>query len=498
MGLLVGVLTALTVGPTMLFALSPYDGGLVASGGTFISHGQLPYRDFWWLYGPLGPFLMAIASSIAGPTVLLVRLLGLLAIAVAAALAYVIVARRAVLVLALALIVGGSTSAAFVLGCDLTAWSLAIPLVLAAFVLIDRGRIATAGLFLGLAFLARLDVGAYGLLAALAVMPRIRLLAGFAAAALPIAGFEGLTTPLADLIQQVIWFPLFGTRIYRAVPAPGFGDFFDFLLFLTLVLGPKIGIGLAAIAALRRREAPGAIVALILFGALTQLQTVGRADYYHQATAAFIGFAILAMAWTPPRRQDPPAPGPAHVLNLATFALVTVLALSSMLFGSLSWLRIERGAVSPAEANLVAAIRTVKANTTTTEPIFVGLTSHRFTILNAMLVYYLADRPAGTWGTMFNPGITNTEPAQRRMVDELDRHGTRLLVLDDHNAEAFEITNESATPGSTVLDEYIAASYHVVCRFGTFAVLQRAEDRTEIGCASPVPESIWDVITRRY
>jgi hypothetical protein len=240
------------------------------------------------------------------------------------------------------------------------------------------------------------------------------------------------------------------------------------------------------------------VVALILFAALTQLQTVGRSDYYHQASVAALGLAVLATAWSPSTALRHRPGVVTRSANLAIFAFAVVSALSAILFGSLSWFRIERGIASPHEANLIAAAATVRANTDPTDPIFVGLTNHRYTILNDMIVYYLADRAAGTWGTMFNPGVTNTDTTQRRMVAELERSRTPLLVLDARDADAFEPTNESAIAGSQVLDDYIASAYRRACQFGTISVLARIDDRSSITCIAPTDATIVDVITTRY
>ena len=110
---------------------------------------------------------------------------------------------------------------------------------------------------------------------------------------------------------------------------------------------------------------------------------------------------------------------------------------------------------SHARAHLERTVAVVRSNTAPDEPVFVGLTSHRHTVLNPLLIYYLADRRSGVHQAMFNPGITNTESVQRGMAASLDATSTRVLILDSQAAQIAEVENQSSVPGSTFIDSYI-------------------------------------------
>src|SRR3954452_16532944 len=50
-------LAALLPGFTALRGINLHDEGLMLQAAARLAHGQLPYRDFWWNYGPGQPLL---------------------------------------------------------------------------------------------------------------------------------------------------------------------------------------------------------------------------------------------------------------------------------------------------------------------------------------------------------------------------------------------------------------------------------------------------------
>ncbi len=467
---------------------------MAASAGTFFSHGALPYRDYWWLYGPGGPILSAVVTFVFGPSILVIRLLGLLLIAVQGAVGYRLLRPRAPHPVAALLMIGGLGAYSFVLAVDLSAWSLALTLALAGLTLQQAGHERTAGVFLGFAFLARFDVGVYAVVAALLLPPRRKLMIGFGALAVPVGLFMALTTPLPDLVQQVIWFPLIGTRQFRSVPPPQADGVENVLLFVTLVIVPKLAIAVAAAACLLRRL-PRFVLPLVVFAALCQFQSVSRADIYHQAQAAIPGLILLGIMAGPFAVPGGRAlPLRARYRRLGAFAGLALTCVLCLILGSFSLLQVERGSMAPSEEGFVAGVRTLLASTTRDEPVFVALTSNRITLLNPMLAYYLADRRAGAWATMDNPGVTNTDAVQQRTVDELRASRTEVIYLDKDWADASEPTNDSAIPGSTILDTYLAATYITVCDYGSARIVATRERALRITCAPVRDERLLDVL----
>src|SRR6266542_1652322 len=79
--LAVALVATILLLPHMWARLNPFDGGISSSAATFTLHGDLPYRDYWLLYGPLSGWLATAPTALFGPSAVLARLIGLAVIA---------------------------------------------------------------------------------------------------------------------------------------------------------------------------------------------------------------------------------------------------------------------------------------------------------------------------------------------------------------------------------------------------------------------------------
>jgi hypothetical protein len=441
-------------------ALSPFDGGISASAASFTTHGLLPYRDYWLPYGPLSGWLLALPTALLGPSVELSRALGFGALCAEAAMCYLLSRAWAGICASVVLAVSATVMLPAMLSLDLGAWPLALTVALAALCLqIRTSRPGLlVGLLVGIAFLVRLDVGAYALIASLLVRDRRWVLMGFLLVAIPFLVFVLATVPIDAAIEQLVWFPIVGTQEFRSIPGPGvfYGQVLGTALSVPLVILPRLAILLAAGRCiwLMRSRAPREDVlrigAVTLFAALCQLQALGRADAAHLAEAATPALVTYAI-WFPAGRLAPIRF--AALLGIGTSCLLATVLVQPF--------RSDVGGYN--EAHL-ATSAWVRAATKPDEPLFVGLTSNRYTLINPMLVYYLSDRRPAVRDTMYNPGVTNTDRVQQRMVDDLRASSPPFLVLDDPMSQRFETSNDSRIPGSTILDAFIHSAYHPVCQ----------------------------------
>jgi hypothetical protein len=460
--------------------LSAYDGGISSSAATFTLHGLLPYRDYWLLYGPLSGFVLAVPTAIFGPSIELARIIGFGVFIAETAIAYRLARVWASPAASIALAVSAVVMVPALLSLDVSAWPMAMTLALGGLYVAVGTRQSgwLVGLLLGLAFLCRLDVGAYALIGALLIRDRWQVLAGFALMAVPFLGIAMATTPPNYLVEQLIWFPLVGTQEFRALPGLGelVGEPTATLLALPILILPRIAIilGTARIAVgfARRDQDPRqlALIGFTAFAALCQLQTVGRGDVEHFAQAATAGILLFAI-WFPPGKLAPN--------RFGALAFVTVGCLLMGLLG---------GRVHNPEPgydrSVVAAADWLRNATGHDERIYVGLTSHQFTVRNPLIIYYLADRRPAVRDTMFNPGITNSDWGQERMVADLSANAPPYLVLDRAQALVREMSNRSRIPGSTRLDDYIGSTYHSVCDLG-YLVIQARDDQPRTPPACP-------------
>ena len=460
---------SLAVGLAALRWAAPFaqfDGGIASSAATFTLHGLLPYRDYWLLYGPLGGYLLTPVTALFGPSLDLVRVCGLIVVFAQGGTAFVIVRAWAEPAAAMLIAIAAALLPAALIGIEFSPWALAMTFSLAGLYFAGRpaNRPLVAGLLLGLAFASRLDVGAYALVAAVLMRDRRWILAGFALVAVPTVAASLLTTPITNLVEQVIWYPLLGLRQYRSLPGLEWEIPFPVVaafVSIPLVLIPRTLIVGSTIRLLLAHPRDGLIVAVTVFALLSQLQTLGRADIHHFSQAATPALLLLGTFLAPARRLSP-----------------VVLAVPIALVVSVIVLGIGAGFIhsgDPRDGDLERAARATTALTARDEPIFVGLSANRYTFVNPLVAYYLADRRPGTTFTLFNPGVTNTDAVQARMVAELTASRTRVMLLDAKFSESFESVNESRTPGSTLLDDYITAGFRRVCTFGDYWLMARSD-----------------------
>lgn len=454
--------------PLLTVPWNHFDGGITASAATFTLHGLLPYRDYWLLYGPLAGWILAVPTAIFGPTVELTRLAGLGVLAGQAVVVYHLCRRWTDRFPSILLAVAASWIVAVFVGLEMTSWPLAMTIALLGLVLrLESRRPILAGMLLGLAFLSRLDVGAYALLAALLMPDRARTLGGFGLCVAPIALVLIVFVPLDSLVEQLVWYPLVGPRLFRGVSSLDQMMPVSIAAPLTVVLAimPRIAIASGILRGLiaRRRD----LVAIAVFAALCQLQTLGRADLAHLAVA--IPPAVVLIAANLPVSRRPALLGIA-VVTPPLFA-VAVVFMAMAVAGS-----------TPKDLALQRAVAVTREATDRDTPVFVALATNRYTIGNATLAYYLTDRPPGSRWTLFNPGVTNTDETQSLIVADLEATGTDVLILDVWGAEWFETSNDSRIPGSTILDRYLDDHFRTWCDFGAYRVAVRTSWNPDASC----------------
>jgi len=460
--LLTTALVALICAFASRLAPDPFDGGVSASGGVLLSHGLVPYRDFWMLYGPLSAVIVALALIWVQPSMALLRGLGSAAVLGQALAGYALARRftpeRSAWLVAAAAVALPTT----IIGLELSAWSVGMAIALAALGVgtSERRRAPVlAGALAGLTFLSRPDLGAYVGIALLLTIRSPRVMLGGAVVVLPVALVLLLTVPVSSLVEQLVWYPIVGQREFRSVPWPGIGIPADASLpfFLALVVVPRLAIVAGLVTMARRRSSP-TFTALVVFAIACQLQTTSRGDIVHYAQAATPAILLLG-------RWIPRAETAGLRRALATVALVgptIALVTAASMFGP-------RGD----DRDLSAAAAHAATLTAADQPIFAGLTSNRHTFNNPLLVYYLADRRTAVRHDTYNPGVTNRDDVQREMVGDLERSATNVVVLDTEFANAFEPTNRSRDPGATILDDYLARTFVQVARYGDFVVAVR-------------------------
>jgi hypothetical protein len=448
----------------LLLPVNMYDAGITASAGTFILHGLVPYRDFWMLYGPLGGYLAALAGVIFPPNVTIVQLVGLALVATQAAAGYVLLrCTRVAPIAALLVAMVSAAASSSLVGLEISSWQCSVVGAFVALAVTSRAHtprtLLLAGVIVGISLLLRQDVGTYALVAVLVMSRSARPLVGMAIIVGPAALILLAAVPVSALYEQLVWYPIGGTRVYRALPDPlsQLSGPTAATLGVIFVWGARASVLAAASRAVVAREASPA--GLIVFALLCQLQTLGRGDFYHFSQAAGPAFLCLGTIFTTVRSR------------WGSDALVAIVSVLAFVAAFATPVTVENAASY--DAAIGHAVAYVRQETTPNEPIFVGLTSNRYTFVNPLMVYYLADRPPGVRDTMYNPGVTSRDATQREMIADLGRSGTRYLVLDRLFASVCEPTNASCELGSPRLDAYISTQFKIAADFGDVVVMVR-------------------------
>jgi hypothetical protein len=450
-----------------------YDSGITTSAATFMLHGRLPYRDFGLLYGPAAGWLAMLPTALLGPNLLAVRLLGLLVVVAQAVVGFLLVRRWAAPLAAAAVSVAGALALVAFNNLDLPAWGLALLAATGALLAAGPGTpraLGWAGVLAGLAFLVRLDVGGYVLLSLVVGTRKVRPLLGFAACVAPFAIWALVAVPLPDLVRQLLWYPLVGQKRYHDTPLPAVLDAGGVnpraLLETYVHLGGPLVVALAGLAVWRRPGLRPGTPPLLCFAALCLLQDLSSTDMWHAGQVVPPVLMLLGILLFPPGRPVSRARG-----ALGALGALVALPLAVLMAYHGAW----RGPYPAYNRQVEVAARLVRDATAPGEPIFVGEIHHRYTFTNPLIVYYLADRPAGVRDTMFLQGLTTTVKIQRRMVADLERSRTRYLVLDRRFADKFAAPGALQVRGAGVLDQHIAANFEVEDDLGDLVVLRRRD-----------------------
>lgn len=498
-----------------------YDEGIALTETLRLAQGELPWRDYDPVYGPLEPALLVPAAWAFGPQLLALRALRGLSAAAAAGVA-----------LALARRLGPRDAAAPGLApaaALLVLWfagplthPVLLPLLGSALAL-DRARgprgLVGCGAVLGAAGLYRPEFGVLAAVAAgLALLAR-RWLPPDAgeppARATPRAsawvGAGALPFVLAWVALALIAGParvLEHARVTRAhlpfralpwpLPPPDAVTGLDLLGHLVLFgLVPLAAVG--AVVAFAWRAARAATPAarpttlelhllLLLVGLVPY--TTWRPDTAHVLPALALVSPLLVAAAARALPASSLAHPAARLLPAGALALLLLGRSGAAAVAAATGpeLVLSRqpalgGVLLPAvlEAEYEALRRAVDAHAGGPDaPVFAGcadavdghiVPQHGRIHANDALLYPLLGHPVGTRHHCFLPGVTTTEARQRELVDELVRRDVRVVVLA--LGTWHDEPNRSREPGSRHLDRALTERYAPVADLRRWIVLAR-------------------------
>ena len=508
---LVFLFTSLYLLPLVPLGLNPYDEGVRLYGADQVLAGHLPYYDFFAYYGPAQFYWPAILFKVFGTEIVVARLGALVFICVAAVAVFSL-CRNAGLSRSWSSVPIAALVAPLRTGDQLMTCDPAMSLVLAAGASLTgawggRRREFLAGSLLGLAATFRHDFGLYGAVAGVAVLlwgyrrglepshdswPRANsitgamwhlraMVGGIATTAVPVYGFLALHGP-RRLVEALLTEPArlmpFRTLPYayyevpylhawmsgetatpRALADPG-----TVAIFVTPLLGLLLSLRLV-----RRRERqrisdrPKRIETL-LFALVTAaglgIYALGRADWYHVYPLHVFSVLAVSLILGPKASSEPRLI--AIVLALVAVAGV-VLRIAFVVSGPLRIaipLSLPRARAVAVNENLAWVGDAVRDISRYGEggPIFVAVHRHDRVHWNALILYFLSERPSGTYFHDMIPGLTTTHRVQERIVRDLMKNHVRTVVI--WKALLPDEPNKSRlSSGVFVLDDYLRSEF---------------------------------------
>lgn len=469
-----------------------FDGGIFAGMWQFTGPDRLPYRDLWHPYGPGVALLGMTVGGLFGDG-LFVMWLTLYLLTCALAVAVYLLARRWVhdaVAVTFALFVATVAAPAY----HFLIAELAIMLGLICFFSADKSR--RRGLWLtlgaasvGSAFVGRYELAVVSVLILATVAWRLELSSRerlwlLTAGAVPLAAF-GIFLLVgvgpARAWENLVVFPSghYALPECRGLPTPwgtalaglwaplrkGWWADSDLVLFLGTWVAPLAGAATLAVGVTRtRRRRDSDAAALLVIGMTTVLLWLAMRPRNGVYPVPVIPFLVVALAASAAlgRRVTRWAAGVLAVV------IASVLLWSWAPAGARAWVDwpafdpmygfadYDREPTYEPETMRQLAV-VIDQYAEPGEPILTALTDNSGTFATPAVVYWATGHPPATRYWDANPCLTDRPDIQRRVVADLDRQQTPVVVT----TPLFQIP-PPLDPASDVLDEYLAARYEQV------------------------------------
>jgi len=538
---IVGVASFLILLPGAFWGL-PF--GKVMVGGMLVAEGAVPYRDFWTMYAPGMYWLTGAIFRLFGPEVLYQAIASCIVSAGNTAMLYLLARRVDAPRPVALVVAGAMLAAFWTTAPTLYSYPLALFLLLNALSIVVRyhreggvGRLFPAGLCIGLAAVFKHDISFYMLTAFTASLFLVPLLLGERkapgtehpiAATLRLAfGVVLVFTPAfvwtawaagPDAWTDLIVFP---ATDFKGVRGEGFPQLKPMLHKLAtwlrdpmnLMAGRRAGnyfsewalchlpelVFTATVAMMvvwRRRRSPelfGPAVTFLL--AMPFFYTAAHVQQNtHLISMAILSLLLGAMAWTriptlPAgswRRFARPAllaVAAVYVAALVTPALMSLLLVTLEWRGSrvldlpgMRWLRISERVYN----DYIPISLRIREYTAPDERIYVGVERHDAIVINAIKFHYTGARRGATRYHELHPGITDRIEIQQEIIDDIERHGVRAVVIwkfgwSQETLDAIKARRMSKVEGigATYLDEWIAENFEPIEQHGEYVLMWR-------------------------
>jgi hypothetical protein len=503
-----------------------YDEGIVLTAATRIAAGQLPHRDFYFIYGPAQVYILAGLFKAFGTSLLVERLFDLFIKALVVATVYGIVltyCRRSVAIFISAVTVlwifslsefGIATTPVSLL--NLVGSALILPIFVED---ISTRRMLAAGAVSGAALLFRYDTGVallgiHSCVISIAVYLRSKdiasglrkfpsifwpYLVGFALLAVPPAIYYFSVAPFAPLFHDIVLYP---SKYYgrdRNLPFPRIYGLENLGVYLPIAItavslyalgecrfgARRNGMGLIEDIP-QARQWHGYLVTFSLLLSVMYLKGLVRISPIHMYLAIIPSLLLIAVLF----QHQSAFSWPVRILIncLMLLSLVGAIWSSRREIGiqqaehsspetQKAWCKIAspltEGYCFLPEDDRIHAIEFISSHTGPGQPLYSGVTHHDRIFANDDLIYFATHRLPATRWSHFDPDLQNRYDIQKQIVQELERNPPPYIVLDSEFDSVREPNDSAKSSGVTLLDEYIEGHYEPSQRFGIMWIWRR-------------------------
>jgi len=495
---LIGVFLTLAMARYLVAPLDRFDEGLTLTKAAMTAVGRVPYRDIWTTYGPLDAYLLAAAFKLIAFNVMVERALGALVLVLFGIATYALMRHLRLREPIRFLMTGLLTVCPLSLGTfnsPYLAILLGLAALLAFMVSIDRGDgrwPVACGCLVGLVSFSRpeyaialgggLTIG-YLVLALHRTTRNRGPLFGYLAGILAVsAALWGAMIALAGF--PPVWYEIVvhATTLYARSRSIPFGQGDDAVVVIILGGASSVVWFFAILRAVRQRSDAAElarVVALLLASILAFTWVRTRADGIHAFEAWPLTGVLLALLIERHARRRPPAPPRFEAVASIVGILLFCVAAGSLTLRDFIRPHFAAGIVRAGLAGerawipsteLAEVVGQIDAEVPVGQPIWVGLQRNDLVVFNNTTIYFLSGRDPGTAYYEALPGVTNTDTVEHTIACQLALSGVSLAVLGPNTAP--EPWNLSSVPGSTYIDQWIAARTVSRREIGPYSLLR--------------------------
>lgn len=536
-------------------AVNLFDEGILLTATMRVMHGQVIHRDFYYNYGPAPLYLLAGFFKLFGSSVLVERIVTLVANCGLVVSLYALGRRLCGrLIAAAATIICIPWMIGVGLGQVLQVPLFALVMLWSTWLVLPifqgemrRRRVFAIGLLVGISTLCRYDYGAaliacHVMVIAIAVWWRkpdvcaaakeaaatlVAYLLGAGVVLVPAAIAYLAVAPLHALLNDVVLYTAKYYRVGRGLPFPTvYTEHPD--EFIAYVLPPALGLCayLAALVMVDRRRAAagerraiptwvGFVVAFVMIAALMYLKATVRIGASSLYLCTLPCVLVTAVLWAQRKmfaRGYRVGLAVMLALLLAGGALSVVdqkVEQQRQRASTLKWFvspgkalppmtgwcglrnAITKGFCYVVDDDHMRTIEFLETHTLPGDTLYVGLPRHDIIFANDNVTYFATQRMPATHWTQLDPYLENRADIQREMIADLERNRPPYIALDSTYVGSHEPNGSSVSTGVRLLDDYIAAHYELVRSFGVMAILQRKTTVQGLSSSIPSEDGEW-------